>query len=67
MAERLNEEVGKFEISYFRSRTAGLKVANRLLDKRIDTFTVLEQEKSAGGLCRSEKVDGKPLNLGGIS
>ena len=44
---------------------AGLTVANRLLDKGITSFCVLEKEDEAGGLCRSEMVDGSPLDIGG--
>ena len=44
---------------------AGLTVANRLLDKGITSFCVLEKEQEAGGLCRSEMVDGSPLDIGG--
>lgn len=44
---------------------AGLTVANRLLDKGITSFCVLEKEEEAGGLCRSRIVDGSPLDIGG--
>ncbi len=44
---------------------AGLTVANRLLDKGITSFVVLEKESEAGGLCRSMQVDGSPLDIGG--
>lgn len=44
---------------------AGLTAANCLLDAGIDSFIVLEQEKEAGGLCRSKIVDGAPLDIGG--
>ncbi len=44
---------------------AGLTVANRLLQKGITDFLVLEKEKNAGGLCRSVQVDGAPLDIGG--
>lgn len=44
---------------------AGLTVANRLLDKGITSFCVLEKEEEAGGLCRSMMVDGSPLDIGG--
>lgn len=44
---------------------AGLTFANQLLSKGIDSFLVLEKESMAGGLCRSEVVDGAPLDIGG--
>lgn len=44
---------------------AGLTVANRLLDRGITSFLVLEKEEDAGGLCRSRTVDGSPLDIGG--
>lgn len=44
---------------------AGLAVANRLLQNGEDDFLVLEMESTAGGLCRSESVDGRPLDIGG--
>ena len=44
---------------------AGLTFANSLLEKGIKSFIVLEKESSAGGLCRSELVDGFPLDIGG--
>ena len=44
---------------------AGLTIANRLLDKGITSFCVLEKEETAGGLCRSKIVDGSPLDIGG--
>lgn len=44
---------------------AGLSVANRLLQNGEKDLLVLEQEESAGGLCRSVPVDGSPLDIGG--
>ena len=44
---------------------AGLTVANELKRRGENSFLVLEKEKSAGGLCRSEQVDGNPLDIGG--
>lgn len=44
---------------------AGLSVANRLKQKGISDFLVLEKEQTAGGLCRSEVVDGSPFDIGG--
>lgn len=44
---------------------AGLSFANKLrLAGEVD-FLVLEQEPSAGGLCRSVIVDGSPFDIGG--
>jgi protoporphyrinogen oxidase len=44
---------------------AGLTFAQTLKDNGIDSFLLIEKEKSAGGLCRSEIVDGYPLDIGG--
>lgn len=44
---------------------AGLAIANCLKKKGIESFLVLERENEAGGLCRSMKVDGSPLDIGG--
>lgn len=44
---------------------AGLTVANTLKKRGITDFLVLEKEKEAGGLCRSQIVDGAPLDIGG--
>ena len=44
---------------------AGLAVANRLKQRGITDFLVLEKEKLAGGLCRSMDVDGSPFDIGG--
>jgi protoporphyrinogen oxidase len=44
---------------------AGLTFANRLLEKGCDDFLVLEGAHEAGGLCRSVKVDGSYLDIGG--
>ena len=44
---------------------AGLTFANRLQEKGINDYLVLEQEHEAGGLCRSTDVDGFPLDIGG--
>lgn len=44
---------------------AGLTLANRLKQKGITNFLVLEKERTAGGLCRSIDVDGSPLDIGG--
>lgn len=44
---------------------AGLSFANRLKQKGITNFLILEKEKTAGGLCRSVDVDGFPFDIGG--
>lgn len=44
---------------------AGLTFANKLKDVGETSFVVLEKEAVAGGLCRSQDVDGFPLDIGG--
>lgn len=44
---------------------AGLSCANALYDAGERSFIVVEKERQAGGLCRSENVDGFPLDIGG--
>ncbi len=44
---------------------AGLAFANRLLQYGETSFIILEKEQKAGGLCRSEIVDGAALDIGG--
>lgn len=44
---------------------SGLSFANRLLEKGITNFLVLEKERYPGGLCRSVDVDGSPFDIGG--
>lgn len=44
---------------------AGLTFANKLKDAGESSFLVLEKESEGGGLCRSEVVDGAPLDIGG--
>lgn len=44
---------------------AGLTLACSLINKGIKDITVLEGESTAGGLCRSEMADGRPLDIGG--
>jgi len=43
----------------------GLSVAHTLRRLGEDSFLLLEQESVPGGLCRSENVDKKPLDIGG--
>lgn len=44
---------------------AGLTLANRLQQKGMDDFLILEKESEAGGLCRSCIVDGAAFDIGG--
>ena len=44
---------------------SGLTAANMLLDKGINDFVILEKEKKAGGLCRTEYIDSQPVDVGG--
>jgi len=44
---------------------SGLSFAHTLKDHGETSFLVLEKESVAGGLCRSEDVDGAPLDIGG--
>lgn len=44
---------------------AGLVFARRLKDYNETSFLVLDKEGEAGGLCRSEEVDGSPFDIGG--
>ena len=44
---------------------AGLCFARSLKDKGENDFLIIEKENEAGGLCRSEEVDGSPFDIGG--
>ncbi|MCK4662446.1 MAG: FAD-dependent oxidoreductase [Bacteroidales bacterium] len=44
---------------------SGLSLANKLLQKGETSFLLIEKEKTTGGLCRSEIIDGLPLDIGG--
>lgn len=44
---------------------SGLAFAHALKSRGEESFLVIEQEAVAGGLCRSEEVDGSPLDIGG--
>ncbi len=44
---------------------SGLTAAHALRQRGEESFLVLEKEAEAGGLCRSEMVDGAPLDVGG--
>ena len=43
----------------------GLTLACKLLENKNNEVILLEKEEVAGGLCRSEDVDGSPLDIGG--
>jgi protoporphyrinogen oxidase len=44
---------------------SGLSLAHALKQSGEESFLVIENEPVAGGLCRSEEVDGSPLDIGG--
>lgn len=44
---------------------SGLTAANMLLDKGIEDFVILEKENIAGGLCRTQYINGQPVDIGG--
>lgn len=44
---------------------AGLAFSVRLKQLGVSDFIVVEKENTAGGLCRSENVDGAPFDIGG--
>lgn len=44
---------------------SGLTVGNCLKNLGFNNFLIVEKESTAGGLCRSEMVDGSPLDMGG--
>jgi len=44
---------------------SGLSFAHTLKDLGEKSFLVIEKEPVAGGLCRSEDIDGAPLDIGG--
>lgn len=46
---------------------SGLTLAHSLIDGGVprEQIVVIEKERVAGGLCRSEQVDGAPLDIGG--
>lgn len=59
------QQLKKYKYLILGAGPAGLSFANRLLENGETSFLVLEKESEAGGLCRSEKVDGSPLDIGG--
>lgn len=44
---------------------SGLSFAHTLKTLGEDSFLLIEKERVTGGLCRSEEVDGAPLDIGG--
>ncbi|MCE9551583.1 MAG: NAD(P)-binding protein [Betaproteobacteria bacterium] len=46
---------------------SGLTLAHSLIDRGVpqDQVVLLEKEPTVGGLCRSQQVDGAPLDIGG--
>ncbi len=44
---------------------AGLTLGNRLKERGIDSFLILEKEAEPGGLCRSIEFEGEPIDIGG--
>ena len=44
---------------------AGLSLACKLKALGEENFIIVEKEETVGGLCRSEMVDGAPLDIGG--
>ncbi len=44
---------------------AGLTLGNRLKERGVDSFLILEKEDEAGGLCRSIELEGEPIDTGG--
>ncbi len=57
--------MGRIKYLILGAGPAGLTFANMLKARGENSFLVLEQEKEAGGLCRSVFVDGSPFDLGG--
>jgi len=55
----------KYKYIIFGAGPSGLAFAHQLLKMGEESFIVLEKEEIAGGLCRSEMVDGAPLDTGG--
>ncbi|MGZ8096733.1 MAG: NAD(P)-binding protein, partial [Methylosarcina sp.] len=57
----------KFKYLVLGAGPSGLTVAHALMVAGYspDDIVVLEQQKVAGGLCRSETVDGAPIDIGG--
>jgi protoporphyrinogen oxidase len=59
--------VEKYQYVILGAGPTGLTLAHSLIDSGIDRkqILVIEKEAVAGGLCRSDQVDGAPLDIGG--
>ena len=59
--------VKKYKFLILGAGPSGLTLAHSLLDSgyTLDDIVVIEQQSIAGGLCRSEIVDGAPIDIGG--
>lgn len=59
--------VKKYKFLILGAGPSGLTLAHALLDSghTLDDIVVVEQQSIAGGLCRSEIVDGAPVDIGG--
>jgi len=55
----------KFKYIILGAGPSGLSFANKLLQLGEDSFLVIDKESEPGGLCRSQIVDGSPLDIGG--
>ena len=55
----------KFRYIILGAGPAGLSFAHTLKSMGEESFLVIDQNATAGGLCRSEIVDGSPLDIGG--
>lgn len=57
--------IEKYKYVILGAGPSGLSFAHTLLANDENSFIVLEKENEAGGLCRSEVVDGSCLDIGG--
>jgi protoporphyrinogen oxidase len=55
----------KYKFIILGAGPTGLSIAHSLLNYGEKSFLILEKEPVAGGLCRSEFVDGAPIDMGG--
>jgi protoporphyrinogen oxidase len=67
MASSNEFPVKNYEYIILGAGPTGLTLAHSLVDAGVDKdgILVIEKESVAGGLCRSEQVDGAPLDIGG--